>query len=182
MWNILGTTVNDCQARQPPSEDLVGSGGRTWVRIPAWNNKVSCVPWCCRKVRNLLGKVDCNGRAMVILNPFRATLEAWTGGQTFWHLYPRFVPSTIDRRVGQHKRWISYYIDRYECRLSLLISESKQRKILANFYFCFAVDLDGLVCKLAVQYQNRYTKRVDLPTDVAVQVVSLFLGGVVYPW
>ena len=28
----------------------------------------------------------------------------------------------------------------------------------------------------------RYTKRADLPTDVAVQVVSLVLGGVVYPW
>ena len=27
-----------------------------------------------------------------------------------------------------------------------------------------------------------YTKRIDIPTDVAVQVVSLVLGGVVYPW
>ena len=38
------------------------------------------------------------------------------------------------------------------------------------------------MCKLAVEHQIRYTKRVDLPTDVAVQVVSLVLGGVVYPW
>ena len=47
---------------------------------------------------------------------------------------------------------------------------------------CFAVAFKGLVCKLAVEHQVRYTKRVDLPTDVAVQVVSLVLGGVVYPW
>ena len=69
----------------------------------------------------------------------------------------------------------------------MLISESKQRKIyiyiyIANFYFCFAVALKGLVCKLAAEHQIRYTKRVDLPTDVAVQVVPLVLGGVVYPW
>ena len=38
------------------------------------------------------------------------------------------------------------------------------------------------MCKLAVEHQIRYTKRVDLPTDVAVQVVLLILGGVVYPW
>ena len=37
------------------------------------------------------------------------------------------------------------------------------------------------MCKLAVEHQIRYTKRVDLPTDIAVQVVSLDLGGVVYP-
>ena len=43
------------------------------------------------------------------------------------------------------------------------------------------VALKGLVCKLAVEYQIRYTERVDLPVDVAVQVVSLVLGGVVYP-
>ena len=53
---------------------------------------------------------------------------------------------------------------------------------MANFYFCFAVALKGLVCKLAVEHQIRYTKRIDIPTDVAVQVVSLVLGGVVYPW
>ena len=53
---------------------------------------------------------------------------------------------------------------------------------LANFYFCFAVALKGLVCKLGVEHQIRYTKRVELPTDVAVQVVSLVLGGVVYQW
>ena len=52
---------------------------------------------------------------------------------------------------------------------------------LANFFFCFAVALKGLVRKLAVEHQIRYTKRVDLPTEVAVQV-SLVLGGVVYPW
>ena len=38
------------------------------------------------------------------------------------------------------------------------------------------------MCKLAVERQIRYTKRLNLPTDVAVQVVSLVLGGVVYPW
>ena len=51
-----------------------------------------------------------------------------------------------------------------------------------NFYFCFAVALKGLVCKLAAEHQIRHTKRVDLATDVAVQVVSLDLGGVVYSW
>ena len=56
----------------------------------------------------------------------------------------------------------------------------------ANDYFqlllCFAVALKGLVCKPAVEYQIRYTKHVDLPTDVAVHMVSLVVGGVVYPW
>ena len=47
--------------------------------------------------------------------------------------------------------------------------------------FCFAVALKGLVCNLAVEHQIGYTKRVDLPIDVALQVVSLVLG-VVYPW
>ena len=56
------------------------------------------------------------------------------------------------------------------------------QNFLANFYFCFAVALKGLVCKLPVEHQIRYTIRVDLPTDVAVQVVSLVLGGIVYPW
>jgi len=60
--------------------------------------------------------------------------------------------------------------------------KANNANFLANFYFCFAVALKGLVCKLAVEHQIRYTKRVDLPTDVAVQVVSLVLGGVVYPW
>ena len=70
-----------------------------------------------------------------------------------------------------------------KCRLLLLISERRERKKnIANFCFSFAVALKGLVCKLAVEHQIRYTKRVDLPTDVAVQVVSLVLGGVVYPW
>ena len=54
------------------------------------------------------------------------------------------------------------------------------QNFLANFCFYFALALKGLVCKLAVEHQIRYTKRVDLPTDVAVQVVSLVLGGVVY--
>ena len=62
-----------------------------------------------------------------------------------------------------------------------LLVKANNAKI-ANFYFCFAVALKGLVYKLAVEHQIRYTKRVDLPTDVAVQVVSLILGGVVYPW
>ena len=53
---------------------------------------------------------------------------------------------------------------------------------LAKFYFCFAVALKRLVCKLAIEHQIRHTKRVDLPTTVAVRVVSLVLGGVVYPW
>ena len=56
------------------------------------------------------------------------------------------------------------------------------QKFLASFFFCFGVALIGLVCKLAVGHQIRYTKRVDLPTeDVAVQVVSLVLGDVMYP-
>ena len=57
-----------------------------------------------------------------------------------------------------------------------------KQKIIASFYFCFAVALKGLVCKPAVEHQVRYTGRVDLPTDVAVHLVSLVLGGVVYPW
>ena len=56
------------------------------------------------------------------------------------------------------------------------------QNFLANFCFCFALALKGLVCKLAVEHQIRYTKRVDLPPDVAVQVLSLVLGGVAYPW
>ena len=60
--------------------------------------------------------------------------------------------------------------------------KANNANFLANFYFCFAVALKGLACKLAVEYQIRHTKRVDLPTDVAVQVVSFVLGGVVYPW
>ena len=56
------------------------------------------------------------------------------------------------------------------------------QKFLASFFFCFGVALIGLVCKLAVGHQIRYTKRVDLPTeDAAVQVVSLVLGDVMYP-
>ena len=54
-------------------------------------------------------------------------------------------------------------------------------KIIANFYVCFEVAL-CLMCKLAVEHQIRYNKPLKLPTDVAVQVVSLVLGGVVYPW
>ena len=53
---------------------------------------------------------------------------------------------------------------------------------LANFNICLAVALKGLACKLAVEHQIRCTKRVDLPTDVAVQVVSFVVGGLVYPW
>ena len=56
------------------------------------------------------------------------------------------------------------------------------QNFLANFHFCFAVAINDLVCKLAVENQIRYTKRVDRPTEVAVQVVSLVLGGVVHPW
>ena len=70
-----------------------------------------------------------------------------------------------------------------KCRLLLLISERRERKKnIANFCFSFAVALKGLVCKLAVKHQSRYTKRDDLPTDVAVQVVFVVLGGAVYPW
>ena len=42
--------------------------------------------------------------------------------------------------------------------------------------------LKGLVCKLDIEHQMRYTKRVELSTDVTVQAVPLALGGVVYPW
>ena len=55
-------------------------------------------------------------------------------------------------------------------------------KISRQLLLSFAVALNGLVCKLAVEHQIRYTERVDLPTDVAMQVASLVLGGVVYPW
>ena len=63
-----------------------------------------------------------------------------------------------------------------------LLVKANNAKLLGNFYFCYAVALKGLVRKLAVEHQFRYTKRDDLPTGVAVQVVSLVLGGVVYPW
>ena len=53
---------------------------------------------------------------------------------------------------------------------------------LANFYSCFTVTLKGLVCQLAVERLIGHTKRVDFPTDVAVQAVSLVLVDVVYPW
>ena len=56
------------------------------------------------------------------------------------------------------------------------------QKFLANFYFCFAFALKGLMCKLAVEHYIRYMKRHNLSTDVAVQVVSLVVGGVVCPW
>ena len=49
-------------------------------------------------------------------------------------------------------------------------------------YFGFAIALKGLMCKQAVEHLIRYTKRLNLPTNVAVEVVSLVLGGVVYPW
>ena len=60
--------------------------------------------------------------------------------------------------------------------------KAKDAFLLANFCFCFEAALKGLVCKLAVEHQIRCTKRVDLPTDVAVQVESFVLGDVVYPW
>ena len=63
-----------------------------------------------------------------------------------------------------------------------VLVKASNSKFSCQLYFCFAVALKGLVCKLAVEHQLRYTKRVDLPTDVAVQVVSSVLGGVVYPW
>ena len=61
----------------------------------------------------------------------------------------------------------------------MFISENKQRENFnANFHLCFAVALKRLACKLAVEQQIRCTRRVDLPSFVAVQVVSLVLGGV----
>ena len=63
-----------------------------------------------------------------------------------------------------------------------LLVKANNAKNSCQLLLCFAVALKGLVCKLAVEHQIRYTKRVDFPTDVAVQVVSLVLGGVVYPW
>ena len=60
--------------------------------------------------------------------------------------------------------------------------KANNTKKYCQLLFCFAVALKGLVSKLAVEHQIRYTKRLNLLTDVAVQVVSLVLGGVVYPW
>ena len=77
---------------------------------------------------------------------------------------------------------VSYYIYLGMSYFTAYLWKQTTQVFLANFYFCFAVALKGLVSKLAVEHQIRYTKRVDLPTDVAVQVVSLVLGGVVYPW
>ena len=76
---------------------------------------------------------------------------------------------------------IILYIARNVVFYCLLVKAASQ-KFLVNLYFCFAVASKGLVCKLAVEHQTRYTKRVDLPTDIGVQVVSLVLGGVAYPW
>ena len=80
------------------------------------------------------------------------------------------------------KRRIILY--RQEWRILLLISEGKQSKIfLPTFTFVLrSLSKKGLVCKLAVKHQIRYTNRVDLPTDVAMQVVSSAVCGVVYPW
>ena len=63
-----------------------------------------------------------------------------------------------------------------------LVVKANNAKFSCQLVLFFAVALKGLVCKLAGEHQIRYTKRVDLPTDVAVQVVYLVLGGVVYPW
>ena len=60
--------------------------------------------------------------------------------------------------------------------------EKNNAKGSCQLLLCFAVALKGLVCKLDVEHQIRYTKRVDLPTDVAVHMVFLVVGGVVYPW
>ena len=62
----------------------------------------------------------------------------------------------------------------------LLIVKANSAPFSCQFLllFCFAVAVKGLVCKLAVEHQIRYTKRV-VPTDVAVQVVPLLLGDVV---
>ena len=46
--------------------------------------------------------------------------------------------------------------------------------------FCGRFEMSGV--QAGCRAPNRFTKRVDLPTDVAVQVVPLVLDGVVYPW
>ena len=63
-----------------------------------------------------------------------------------------------------------------------LLVKANNAKNSCQLLVLFAIALEGLVCKLAVDHRIRYTKRVDLPTDVAVQVVYLVHGGVVYPW
>ena len=63
-----------------------------------------------------------------------------------------------------------------------LLVKANNAKKSCQLFLCFAVALKGLVCKLAVEQQIQYSKRLDLPTDAAVQVVSIILGGGVYPW
>ena len=92
-----------------------------------------------------------------------------------------YKATTLPPSSGRQCLYISYYIARNVVCYCLLVN-ANNANFLANFYFYFAVASKGLAFKLAVEHQIRYTKRVDLPTDVAVQVVSLVLGGVVYPW
>ena len=65
---------------------------------------------------------------------------------------------------------------------SVLFVKANNAKNSYQLLLLFCGGFEGLVCKPAVEHQIRYTKRVDLPTDVAVRVVSLVLGGVVHPW
>ena len=82
---------------------------------------------------------------------------------------------------SSHKPATSYYIQLGMSSFTAYWWKQTTHFFLANFCFCFAVALKGLVCKIAVEHQIRYAKRVDLTTDVTVQVMSLVLGGVVYP-
>ena len=53
-----------------------------------------------------------------------------------------------------------------------LFVQANNANCSCQLFFFFVVTLKGLVCQLAVEHQIRFTKRVDLPTSVALQVVS----------
>ena len=75
-----------------------------------------------------------------------------------------YITIYVARNVVIYCQWVKANNARFSCQQ----------------IFRFAVALKGVVGKIAEEHEIRKIKRVDLPTEVAVQVVSLVLGGVVY--
>ena len=92
-----------------------------------------------------------------------AVFRAYYNHHMFSEIYFDITTTTKEHHTILY---IILYIARNVVFYCLLVT-ANNAKFLANFYFCFAVALKGLVCTLAVEHQIRYTKRVDLPTDVA---------------
>ena len=83
------------------------------------------------------------------------------------------VEESWKRQLELHGH-IILYIARNVVFYCLLVKSNNAKKY-CQLLISFVVALKGLVCKLAVEHQIRYTKPVDLPTVVAVQVVSLVI-------